>query len=125
MSYTNVAKASKAKLRAKSATTISNLYEVSNLQYDVEEKFEIDKSLVPTKQEILVWLTNSLPFKCYITDTEIPKNTIELDHKIPLSSAKTEKEIYQLNHHTNLQPMWHVDNMKKRHEVIYQCRLDE
>jgi hypothetical protein len=33
----------KVKLTAKSATTISNLYEVSNLRYNVEQKFEIDK----------------------------------------------------------------------------------
>ena len=33
----------KVKLTAKLASTISNLYEVSNLRYNVEEKFEIDK----------------------------------------------------------------------------------
>jgi hypothetical protein len=36
-----------------------------------------------------------------------------LDHIIPISSAKTEEEVYKLNHYTNLQPMWHVDNIKK------------
>jgi hypothetical protein len=29
----------------------------------------------------------------------------DIDHIIPLSSAKTEEEVKKLNHHTNLQPL--------------------
>jgi hypothetical protein len=36
-----------------------------------------------------------------------------VDHIIPLASAKTEDEIYQLNHYTNLQPLWALDNQIK------------
>lgn len=36
-----------------------------------------------------------------------------LDHIIPLSSAKTKKEIYKLCHFNNLQPLWWTDNLSK------------
>ena len=36
-----------------------------------------------------------------------------LDHIIPLCEAKNEEELYKLNHHTNLQPLWAEDNLKK------------
>ena len=37
----------------------------------------------------------------------------QIDHKIPISSAKTEEEIIKLNHYTNLQPLWRFDNLSK------------
>jgi len=36
-----------------------------------------------------------------------------LDHITPMSWGKTEKEIIALNHYTNFQPLWAIDNMKK------------
>lgn len=41
------------------------------------------------------------------------ENKWVIDHIIPISSAKNEKEIYKLNHYNNLQPMWWRDNMIK------------
>ena len=41
-----------------------------------------------------------------------------VDHIIPLSSAKNEKEIYKLCHHTNLQPLWALDNWKKNNKLL-------
>lgn len=37
-----------------------------------------------------------------------------LDHKQPIASATSEAEILTLNHYTNLQPMWFIDNLIKR-----------
>lgn len=36
-----------------------------------------------------------------------------IDHIKPISKGNTEEEIYILNHYTNLQPLWAVDNLKK------------
>jgi hypothetical protein len=41
------------------------------------------------------------------------KGKWHIDHIVPLSSAKTEEEAYQLCHYTNLQPLWAEDNMNK------------
>lgn len=41
-----------------------------------------------------------------------------IDHIIPLSSAKTEEEIYKLCHYSNLQPLWAEDNMKKGDKIL-------
>ena len=37
----------------------------------------------------------------------------EIDHKIPISSAKNEEDLIKLNHYTNLQPLWKIDNRTK------------
>jgi signal recognition particle GTPase len=41
-----------------------------------------------------------------------------IDHIIPLSSAKTEEELYTLCHYTNLQPLWAIDNLKKSNNIL-------
>jgi len=40
-----------------------------------------------------------------------------IDHIIPLSSATTEEEVYNLCHYTNLQPLWWFDNLKKGNKI--------
>jgi hypothetical protein len=40
-----------------------------------------------------------------------------IDHKMPLSSTENEKEIIKLCHYSNLQPMWHIDNLKKGKKI--------
>lgn len=36
-----------------------------------------------------------------------------IDHIIPLATANTLDEVYKLNHYSNLQPLWALDNLKK------------
>lgn len=40
-----------------------------------------------------------------------------IDHIIPLSKAKTKKELFQLCHYTNLQPLWSRDNLVKSNKI--------
>lgn len=40
-----------------------------------------------------------------------------IDHITPLCSAKTETDLTQLCHYTNLQPLWAEDNLKKNGKV--------
>jgi hypothetical protein len=42
-----------------------------------------------------------------------------IDHIIPISSAKNDKELKMLCHYTNLQPLWALDNIRKRDKIIY------
>jgi len=41
-----------------------------------------------------------------------------VDHIIPLSLAKNEKDIVRLCHYTNLQPLWCKDNLIKGNKII-------
>ena len=40
-------------------------------------------------------------------------DTWNVDHIIPLISAKDSNEVKKLTHYTNLQPMWAMDNIMK------------
>ena len=46
------------------------------------------------------------------------RHLFHIDHIIPLSSAKTEKELYKLCHYTNLQPLWVDENLKKSNKIV-------
>ena len=63
-------------------------------------------------------------FKIYIEEKFIENMTWEnrmewhLDHIYPISLAKTKEEIIKLNHYTNFQPLWALDNIKKGNKII-------
>jgi hypothetical protein len=46
-------------------------------------------------------------------------NGWHIDHKIPLSSAKTNEELISLCHYTNLQPLWCEENYKKGNKILW------
>lgn len=41
-----------------------------------------------------------------------------LDHIIPVSSANNKEELYRLNHYTNFQPLFWLDNLKKSNNLL-------
>jgi len=41
-----------------------------------------------------------------------------IDHKIPLASAKTKEDLTALCHYRNLQPLWAIDNIKKSDKIL-------
>ena len=45
-------------------------------------------------------------------------NGWHVDHIIPISSANTLEEVKKLCHHTNFQPLWAEDNIKKGNKIL-------
>jgi hypothetical protein len=45
-------------------------------------------------------------------------DNIHLDHIKPISTATTEKEVLELNHYTNFQPLFVKDNLSKSNKLI-------
>lgn len=43
-----------------------------------------------------------------------------LDHIYPVSRATDEEHLIKLNHYTNFQPLWAIDNIKKGNKLDYQ-----
>ena len=46
------------------------------------------------------------------------RNEWHIDHIIPLSSSKTEEDVFKLCHYTNLQPLWVNENLQKSNKII-------
>lgn len=42
-----------------------------------------------------------------------------IDHIYPVSLAKSEEELYSLNHYSNLQPLEKIQNIKKRNNITH------
>ena len=62
-------------------------------------------------QEGMTWVNHG---HCKIGDCEV----WNIDHKIPLASAKTIEDTLTLNHYSNLQPMWAEENLKKGSKIL-------
>jgi hypothetical protein len=51
------------------------------------------------------------------------RNLWHIDHVIPICSAKNEIELKELNHYSNLQPLWASDNISKGGKIPKVCKL--
>jgi hypothetical protein len=47
------------------------------------------------------------------------KGEWELDHIVPLSSARTPEEVLALGHHTNIRPLWRTMNRQKSNTMTH------
>jgi len=76
----------------------------------------------------ILGINNFNEFKLYIENQFVDGMTWDnygwgpnkwvIDHRIPISSAKNKQELYDLNHHTNLQPMWWYANIIKGDKIL-------
>jgi hypothetical protein len=66
---------------------------------------------------------DKMNFKLYIENKFVDGMSWEnygdwhLDHIIPLCTGKNNQEVLALNHYTNLQPLWAIDNLKKNRKI--------
>lgn len=51
------------------------------------------------------------------------RNEWHLDHIYPTSLAKSEQELIKLNHYTNFQPMWALENISKGNKIIANTQI--
>jgi hypothetical protein len=92
-------------------------YDIFKKKGLVKEQTSLD--LVGIKGEELIhyienlWETG-MNWNNYGKDTS---NQWSVDHIIPLSSASNIDELKKLCHYTNLQPLWHVENIKKSNKL--------
>lgn len=64
-------------------------------------------------------------FRAHIERQFLPGMTWEnrrlwhIDHIVPLSSAATPEDVLALTHHTNLRPLWAVENLRKSDKITH------
>lgn len=84
----------------------------------------INKSLngkfIKSKRTFEILGCSLIEFKVYLEFKFDEKMTWEnhgeywhIDHIIPISWAKSEEDVYKLNHYSNLQPLNAIDNLSK------------
>lgn len=97
---------------------------IGNLRHRVQLAFKAKKSNKRNSTKEILGLPIE-QVKQYLENQFQPGMTWEnhgswhIDHIIPLSSAKTEEELYKLCHYTNLQPLWAKDNLSKGAKILY------
>ena len=64
------------------------------------------------------WIINAENKSNIKTYVCVNNETWQLDHIVPISSAKTEDDIYKLNHYSNLRPLCSKKNLEKSNKII-------
>ena len=98
------------KLKKNIRKRVNDYFKSSNIKKNSTTFNVIGKSPVELKEYIELQFVEGMSWDNY--------GDWHIDHIIPLVSAKTEDEIYKLNHYSNLQPLWAKDNMRKGGKII-------
>ena len=69
-----------------------------------------------TINEFKHYIEKQLPIGKSLLD--LGRYGFHIDHKIALATAKTQEDVIKLCHYTNLQPLWHTDNLRKKDKVL-------
>jgi hypothetical protein len=62
---------------------------------------------------------NGMTWESFKDKNHTGTSMVEIDHIIPISSAKTEEDVIRLAHFSNLRPMWWWENREKRDKMPY------
>jgi hypothetical protein len=106
------------------------------MSYRLSKMFK-QKKLAKNSKTLEILGTSFNNFKCYLESQfndgmtwENHGKVWQIDHKVPVSYGKNEEEICKLNHYTNLQPLFTLENQKKsdkllpEHEELYKKLLN-
>lgn len=96
---------------------------IVRLRHNVRKSFKRRGYTKRSKTGIILgesWENVKQHFEKYFND-KINWDTMdqwEIDHIIPLSTAKSKEDVYRLCHYTNLQPLLSEDNKKKSDKIL-------
>lgn len=83
----------------------------------VVKKQKANKYLGISYEQLKIYLENKFKKGMTWENAGIGIGKWNIDHIIPLASAKTEEELIILFHYRNLQPMWSIENIKKGKKI--------
>lgn len=100
----------------KMSENIRSLIIISFKKKDFIKKSKTEQILGCSLKEFSEYILSLCPEG--VTLKDFGRYGYQIDHVIPISSAKTEEEIVRLNHYTNLQPLFWRGNISKRDKII-------
>lgn len=95
--------------------TIRSLISYSFRKVNLSKNKKSEEILGCTLNEFRSYILSLCPKNVELKDFH--RYGYHIDHKIPISLAKTEEEVIKLCHYINLQPLWCTDNIKKSNKI--------
>lgn len=100
----------------KLSTTIRSLIRDSFIRNGLRKSGKTENILGCSIEFFIEYILSKCPEG--ITISDFGKFGYHIDHRIPISIAKTEEEVIKLCHYTNLQPLFWRDNLSKSNKII-------